>query len=111
MITLTNGAEVHAAYVLPAGAGMKPNGLVLAETDTDWVVWNIYWDGELQKPDDVSETQSPGELWECETGSYFQKACPPSMGDPKKLAELAFGLKLRRLLTEQMAAGVREIPR
>lgn len=109
MITLTNGAKVHAAYVLPAGHGMKPNGLVLAEKDDAWCVWNIYWDGEIQRENDGEAPMN--ELWECETGSYFQKQRSVEEGEAKHLAELAFGLKLRRLLTETMLEGLREVAR
>src|SRR5690606_13875864 len=97
-------AKVLAAYVMPASAGMKPNGVVLAETATDWVTWNIYWDGGVWA--DLENEGQLHEAWECETGHYFQKSMHPSQGDPKTLAEFDFGLRLRHLLTQAALRGI-----
>lgn len=95
MIRLSNQAEVHAAFLLPASPGMKANGLVLAETEHDWVTWTIH--------------QDPGQLiWDCETGHYFQKNMlnNPGMGDPKQLAHFDFGFRVRRIVNIHMLTGM-----
>jgi len=102
MIRLSNGATVHAAYLLPARPGMKPSGLVLAETATDWVTWAVYWEGDTTG-DDEGQTH---EQWEAETGHYFQKSMPHSQGDPEDLARFDFGLRLRRHLTYTIQRGI-----
>lgn len=102
MIHLSNGAKVHAAFILPASPGMKPNGLALAETETDWCTWSIHWDGDTTG-DEEGQTH---EVWEAETGHYFQKSMPISQGSPKPMAEYDFGLRLRRMLTHGQHRGV-----
>jgi hypothetical protein len=78
MIRLTNGATVHAAFILPASPGMKPHGLVLAETENDFVTWEIYWDGETTG-DERGQTH---ELWECETGPLLPTGHAPNPRQP-----------------------------
>lgn len=101
MIHLTNGAKVLAAFIVPATPGMKPNGLVLAETETDFVTWSIYWDGKTTG-DDQGQTH---ELWECETGHYFQKSASYMQADRE--GQIDFGLRLARLLPEFVLGAVR----
>lgn len=99
MITLSNNAKVLAAYIVPKSPGHKPHGIVLAETETDWVTWDIYWDG-IVTPNADDEYN---ELWEAEAGHYWHKTSTP--GDDviaKELAELDFGSRLRRNLTSKM---------
>lgn len=107
MICVRNG-KVHAAFILPASPGVKPHGLVLAETATDWVTWNIYWDGDLKFDDEGTDGGLTHELWEAECGHYFQKSMPESQGDPQRLAHYDFGLRLRRLLNIHQWAGVKQ---
>lgn len=104
MIQLTNGATVHAAYIVPAGPSMKPRGAVLAETETDWVVWTIYWDGDIHIDHDGDGRHH--EVWECEQGTYIGKSMArnPEGGDPHRLAELSFGRKVHFFTT----AGIHE---
>lgn len=104
MIQLSNGATVHAAFILPASPGMKPNGVVLAEQERDWVTWSIYWDGETTG-DAEGQTH---ELWECETGCYFQKMYSGINGEGKRLAELSFGFRLGALLNSNMKQRIGE---
>lgn len=103
MIRLQMGT-VHAAFVLPASPGMKPHGLVLAETPTDWVTWQVYWDGNTTG-DDEGQTH---ELWEAECGHYFQKSMAnnPEMGDPQHMATFDFGLRLRLFMDSATIKGV-----
>ena len=103
MIQLSNGAKVLAAFILPASPGQKPRGLVLAETLNDFVTWQIYWDGETTG-DEQGQTH---ELWEAEQGHYFQRGMYPQQGNPRLMAELDFGLRLKHLLTDQQFQGVR----
>lgn len=103
MITLANGAKVHAIYIVPGGEGYKPHGFVLSETETDWVTWEIYWDGAWSNDEDFSE------IWEAESGHYYQKSMansPEKFGNPKLLAEFDFGLRLGRLITDQMHKAI-----
>lgn len=104
MIQVKNGAKVHAALLLPASEGMKPHGLVLAETSHDWVTWQVYWNGDtIGDPDGQTH-----ELWDAEHGHYFQKSMHLSQGDPQELAKFAFGLRLRYLLGDSALRGVAE---
>ncbi len=101
MIRLNNCEKVHAAFILPASPGMKPNGLVLAETTNDWVTWNIYWDGETTG-DEEGQTH---ELWQAECGHYFQKSA--TYLDAQRMAENDFGHRLMRLLPTPALETVR----
>lgn len=106
MLKLSNGATVHAAFVLPGIPGtLKPHGIVLAETHTDWVVWSIHWDGDTTG-DEQGQTN---ELWEAESGSYFQKGA--AYLDSQAMAEFDFGIRLARLLTNKTKQGVHDVPR
>ena len=103
MIQLSNGAKVLTAFIVPASPGMKPNGVALAETETDFVVWSIYWDGETTG-DAQGQTH---ELWECETGHYFQKSMEPDRRNSRlQMAEQDFGIRLSRFLTPAQGRGV-----
>ena len=96
MIQLSNGAKVHAAFIQPASPGMKPNGVVFAETETDWCTWSIYWDGDSTM-DDTDEGLTH-EVWEAETGYYYQKSDPGA----QRLAQLNFGFRLGGMLLPTM---------
>lgn len=100
MIHLSNGEKVLAAYIVPASPGMKPNGLVLAETETDWVTWSVYWDGETTG-DDHGQTH---ELWEAETGHYWTKSSHTI--ESKRMAERDFGLRLQRFIPTQSREAI-----
>lgn len=102
MIKLSNGATVHAAYLLPAGLGTKPHGVVLGETPTDWVTWHVYWDGEFV----ISENEGH-EVWEAETGHYFQKAYTQNGNNPELMARFDYGLRLRRFIESSILDGVK----
>ena len=106
MIQLSNGAKVHAAFILPASPGMKPNGVVLAEQECDWVTWSIHWDGDCAMADD--EEGLTHEVWECETGHYFSKSYQGMNGEAKRLAELSFGFRLCALLNSNMKQRIGE---
>ena len=90
MIQLSNGAKVHAAFIQPASPGMKPTGVVFAETETDWCTWSIYWDGDWV---DLGEDGNH-EVWEAETGYYYQKSDPGA----QRLAQLNFSFRLGGML-------------
>jgi hypothetical protein len=101
MLTLSNGATVHAAYIVPASWGIKPHGICLANNGRgDWVVWNIYWDGVLSNPNIGDGSH---EVWEAENGDYFLNNDEGRLG-----AELNFGRRLFRMMTDQMFQGFRE---
>ena len=106
MIKLSNGATVHAAFIMPAQPSMKPSGIALAETPTDWVVWNIYWDG--QTMEDYPDNSIIHEVWESTNGHYFSKDNLNNLtGDgPRALARIQFGLKLRRLVHADIQKGL-----
>lgn len=101
MIHLSNGAEVLAAYILPASGGRKPNGLVLAKkSDDHFVTWLIHWDGDTTGDDGQTH-----EVWECDTGHYFSPG-----GDmvPIDMAQFDFGLRLRHLLSSTILRGTQQ---
>jgi hypothetical protein len=100
---LSNGAKIHFAYHGDGGGGYKPNGLCLAETDTDWVTWRIYWDGTVSNPN-IAGCE---EVWEAETGRYFPKGSDG--GAARQLAEIDFGARLAYLITANSYQGLREI--
>jgi len=93
MIWLANGATLEFAYVRQGGLGLKPNGLCLAETTTDWVTWRIWQD-------------SGQRVWEAEVGNYFQKGGDP--GAARQKAEIDFGKRLAALLTANSYEGLKE---
>jgi hypothetical protein len=99
MLKLTNGATVHAAYILPESPGMKAHGVVLAETPTDWVTWDISWDSQNDLP------FSSG-YWDAESGTYFQKVSYPD-NEARRLAYLNFGQRVARLLNIFILTGIR----
>lgn len=109
MIKLSNGATVHAAFLLPAGFGTKPHGVVLAETPTDWVTWHVYDNGEFVINDEVATEARAWEVWEAETGHYFQKSMSrlDTMPDPKMMAEFDYGLRLKRFFNDHILSGVK----
>lgn len=102
MIQLRNCEKLHAAYLLPGQSNMKPSGLVLAETATDWVTWLVHWDGDTIQ----DERGQIHEVWEAESGHYYQKSMPILVGNPKDQAEFDFGLRLKYMLTYQTKRGV-----
>lgn len=107
MLRLSNGARVICAYIQPASSGVKPNGIVLAETETDWVVWSIHWDGEWEDDEDPDDTGPVAhELWQADGGDYHQKSQSGKL-NVRMAAEFQFGLKLKRLLQESMLKGIR----
>ena len=107
MLTLSNGATVLAAFILPRGDGMKPHGLVLAsqpylprpqvKSQVEYITWEIHWDGATTDPN----AGITHEVWECESGHYFQ----PSLVNNRDTAEYDFGLRLNRLLTQKVFQG------
>jgi hypothetical protein len=104
---LSNGAKLHFAYHGDGGGGYKPNGLCLAETETDWVTWRIYWDGVISNPN-IAGCE---EVWEAEVGHYFPKLPAGLEHDPgaaRQLAELDFGKRLAHLLTANSYEGLKE---
>jgi len=104
MLTLSNRATVHAAYIVPASPGMKAHGICLAETPTDWVVWNIYWDGEIDSLD--SPIGPEHEVWEAENGDYFPKI---SSAEPSEnTAHFIFGRRLMRFISDNMWQGMND---
>lgn len=107
MIRLSNGATVHAAYVVPAEPSTKPHGIVLAETKTDWVVWDIYWDG--QTIEDYPDNSIIHEVWESTNGHYFSKNNAGNLTDmdPRRMAYTQFGLNLRRFAHDYIRNGMR----
>lgn len=107
MIKLSNGATVHAAFLLPAGLGTKPHGVVLAETPTDWVTWHVYDDGDFVISDEVDTLSQAWEVWEAETGHYFQKSMPETQGNSELMARFDYGLRLRRFLESTILDGVK----
>lgn len=106
MLHLSNGATVHAAYLIPASEGLKDRGCVLAETSTDWVCWNIYWDGEVQHPEDIPETSSPTEVWEAENGHYFQKGDNQTSIASRILASQQFTRQMKQFMTSDMTDAI-----
>lgn len=110
MMRLNNGAKVHAAYILPASDdGMTlPHGIVFAENDRNWIVWDVHWDGEIWISDLAAQDEpDTHELWQCTNGHYFQKTYG---ADPKRLAQMCFGRKLLRLLRQPMVDGMELLP-
>ena len=101
MIKLSNGAEVHAAYLVPSSPGLKPHGVVLAMTDTAWVTWLVYWDG-LTIQEEASDFVE--ELWETESGIYFEKNILDATA-PRRKARQSFGARVRRLMDQEMRDG------
>jgi hypothetical protein len=103
MIKLSNGATVHAVFLLPAGLGTKPHGVVLGETGTDWVTWHVYDDGKFVINDEITTRAGASEVWEAEMGHYFQK----SGFESERMARFDYGLRLRRFLSEDTLSGVK----
>lgn len=106
MIQLSNGATLHAAFILPEGNSLKPHGVALAETPTDWAVWNIFWDGEWV---DLDENGSH-EVWESTNGHYFSKNNSANLtaDSPRRLAQLQFGRSMRRLVHTDIQEGMNQ---
>jgi len=107
MIQLANGATVHAAYIIPKSEGLKDRGCVLAETPTDWVCWNIYWDGKTTMHTDSSVRMGMQhhEVWEAENGHYFQKESYQE-GEAKALASQQFTRQMTQFMTSDMTDAI-----
>jgi hypothetical protein len=71
MLKLNNGHPVIAAHVV------RGKGAILAESNTDYIVWDAHWN-----PD--------AEEWDCSNGHYFQKSMNPESGDAWKMAKYMF---------------------
>lgn len=102
MLKLSNGATVHAAYIVPGGDGMKPNGVVLADNGNSWVTWLIHWDGLVEASEFGGEEH---EIWEAESGMYFDKDFVREATAPMNKAHRSFGARVKRLMSSTMAEG------
>jgi len=99
---LSNGARLEVVFVVQYTQGMKPHGICLAETETDWVTWNIFWDGVTSNPN----LPSCEEVWECEGGHYYQKGS--DAGAARLQAEKDFGKRLGYIISMGAYQGLRE---
>ena len=89
---LENGATAHTAFIeVPQYGDKRPEGLVLAETVTDWVTWNIY--------------KRPDEYWIAEAGHYFPKLEDSS--GARQRAEVNFGERLAIHLSANAYFGLK----
>lgn len=96
MVKLSNGARVLAEYIVKQDSGGHPHGVVLAETDTDFVTWNV-WEGDATRC-----------IYEAETGHYFHKRGPMQRGDDRQQAEIDFGQRLAMLMPANVYEGLRQ---
>lgn len=92
MIRLAIGARVEVAFIVTYGN--RSEGLVLAETATDWVTWHVY-----QTPDP--------EVWDAQAGHYFRKD-KADPGAVRQEAERNFGKRLSHILTANAYDGLKE---
>lgn len=98
MLTLSNGAKVHTAMIMPAEPCMKPHGVVLAQkTDGEWVTWDIYSDGDFTMTADQAD-----EVWEAESGHYHGRGT-----NAEDAAKFDFGLRLRWHLDSKILKGAK----
>lgn len=98
---LENGATLHTCFIQVDAA--YPYGLALAETETDWVTWAIYWHGDTQ----VQGTkQWEHELWNADTGHYFMKG--DDSGAARQMAEIDFGDRLALFLSANAYNGLKK---
>ena len=82
MIKLANGAKVHNAVLFNFEESLRTTGMVLAETDTDFVTWNV-WLADYTR-----------EIYEADSGHYFHKHGPMERGADRQLAEIDLGKRL-----------------
>jgi hypothetical protein len=94
MIKLANNAKVLAAYVTIPDTGGRSSGLVLAETETDFVTWNIWCGDEVR------------DIYEADTGHYFHKRGEMERGADRQEAEIDYGRRLSRHITANMYNGM-----
>lgn len=86
---LSNGAKILDVYIKFSRMGFMHTGVVLAETDTNFVTWNIHHDPDHNTPD----------VWDCDTGHYFTKGGQMQQGKSLFIAQRDFGERLARHLS------------
>lgn len=97
MILLSNQAKVLAVYLTVPDTGGRATGVVLAETASDFVTWNV-WQG------------AEGALvYEADTGHYVTKRGEMERGEDRQRAELDYGKRLLRHITANMFMGIQDL--
>lgn len=96
MIQLSNGAKVLAAYIRQNDYNPRPHGIVLAETETDFVTWNVWATNPIVH-----------DLYEADTGHYFYKRGEMERGADRQEAEIDFGKRVAHIMSANIYEGLK----
>lgn len=99
MIQLTNRAKVLAAYITQSDHYGRSRGVVLAETETDFVTWRIY--------SVLGDSVLVDGLYDAESGNYFHKRGEMQRGEDRQRAEIDFGERLASEVSANTYAGMK----